>query len=139
MNLVILAPSSGYDPSNLPDLPKDARVTVVGWDGTGEGRIGLRQSNGVAKRVRLLASRTMPGRVLVRLTPLDSGATFWRATRRSKNARRVIRSADVLVAAERDAGYAAWRWTQAARRAGDELPTVFGYPAARAVIERLSA
>ncbi|MFD1492962.1 hypothetical protein ACFSAT_09575 [Microbacterium wangchenii] len=78
----------------------------------------------------------MPGRILIRLTPLDAGATFWRATRSTPAARGAIRTADVLVAAERDAGYAAWRWARAARRAGRDLPTVYGYPAARAAVER---
>jgi hypothetical protein len=50
----------------------------------------------------------------------------------------VLEQADLVVAVERDAAYAAWRWNRTADRGG-ALPTVFGYPAARAQIERLAA
>lgn len=141
MNIVILAPSSEYDPASLPALPASARVAVISWIPSASEQVTsvrVARPSGAFDALRRVASGSLPGRVLARLTPLDGGATFWRATRRSAPARTVIRSADLLVAVERDAAYAAWRWGRAARR-HKVLPTVFGYPAARAQIERLSA
>lgn len=141
MNIAIFAPSSEYDPANLPNLPADARVAVITWaEQVAEGvdRVRLPRPTGLLDGLRRGVSRTMPGRVLARLTPLDAGVTFWRATTRSPAARQAIRDADLIVAVERDAAYAAWRWNRSAR-GRKALPAVFGYPAARAQIERLSA
>ena len=141
MHIVVLAPSAGFDEGSLPGLPDGARVTLIAGEQAVESHaetVVLPRQGGLAARLRALASRSMPGRVLIRLTPLDAGATFWRATRSAPSARATIRTADVLVAAERDAAYAAWRWARAARQAGRDLPTVYGYPAARAAVERLA-
>lgn len=141
MNIVIFAPSSEYDPTNLPALPADAHVAVIAWDGKvpeGVTGIPLPRPTGVSESLRRTMSGSLPGRVLSRLTPLDPGTTFWRYVRRSAAAGKALREADLVVAVERDAAYAAWKWSRSARR-GKALPTVFGYPAARAQIERLSA
>lgn len=79
-----------------------------------------------------LASRSVVGRVIRRLTPLDPGSTFWRSTRRSAAARESLRKADLVVALERDATYAAWRWVRAERSSG--LRAVYGAIAARAAV-----
>jgi len=140
MHIVVLAPGAGYDQSSLGSLPETARVTVVAWEGKRPDvdTVSLHRPGGLAARVSKAAAKTMPGRVLVRLTPLDPGATFFRATRASAAAREAIRSADVLVAAERDAAYAAWRWAKAAARAEATLSAVYGYPAGRAAVEQVA-
>lgn len=141
MHVVVLSPAGVYDAGSLPQLSPDDRVSVVAWRGAqpeGATTVPLTRRNRPVDRMAAAASRSMLGRVLVRLTPLDGGAAFWRATRSDAAARAAIRSADVLVAPERDGAYAAWRWAHAARSAGSRLPAVFGYPAARAVIGRPS-
>lgn len=52
---------------------------------------------------------TVPiGRLLNSLGPVDQGRVFWRAVRRNKSAVELIRSADVLIAADMPAVKTAW-------------------------------
>ncbi|MBN8205698.1 hypothetical protein JF550_06970 [Microbacterium esteraromaticum] len=142
MKIVILAPGGGYDASALPMIPTDSQVSVLGFESSPEvvgTVVPLQRPGGWRAKLTAAAARTMLGRVLLRLTPLDPGVVYWRATQASDVARKAIRDADLLVASERDAAYAAWRWHRAHAKVGRQVGSVFGYPAARAAIERASA
>lgn len=59
--------------------------------------------------------RSAAGRTLVRISPFDQSRRFWRAVRRQPRAFDVVRDADVIVAADRDAIWAAWHLARATR------------------------
>ena len=137
MRVVVLSPAGVFDTGSLPSLA-DVEVSVVSWSGANAPdatNVVLPGSTGPRNRVIAVAQRSVIGRVLLRLTPLDPAVVFWRATTASDAARAAIRSADLLVAPERDGIYAAWRWCRIGRRAGTPINAVFGYPAARAALE----
>lgn len=141
MHVVVLSPSGVYDAGSLPQLQEGDYVSVIVWRGVepdGATTVPLTRRHKLGDKITAAVSGAVAGRVLLRLTPLDSGARFWRATASDATARALIRGADLIVAPERDGAYAAWRWARASRRAGTPLPAVFGYPAARAAIERLA-
>ena len=139
MHVVILSPAGLLDDGSLPNVRADDDVTLIAWDRSDapERAVLLRRPAGWSSRVARWAQPTVVGRVLLRLTPWDPALVFHRAVRGSATARGALRAADVLVAPERDGAYSAWKLARNARRAGRELPSVFGYPAARATIERL--
>lgn len=142
MRIVVLAPSGGFAGSVLPGLPSDAVVSVVALPGTtneGAEVVQVSLPAGVGERITRVAARSVPGRVLLRLTPLDPGVRYWRSAMKSERARALLARADIVIASERDAGYAAWRWTRAMRRTRPERVAVFGYPAGRAAIERIAS
>ena len=137
MHVVILSPAALFDDGSLPLLGGDDRVTVIAWDRptAPDGAVLLSRTSGLATRLERWAQPTMPGRVLLRLTHWDPALVFHRAVLAVPEAREALRAADLLVAPERDGGYAAWRLVHSARRAGRDLAAVFGYPAARAAID----
>jgi hypothetical protein len=135
MHIVVFAPQDGDVRAALSDLLPTDELIVVRWQG-GDIEVGAIQvaEHPLAKRLVEALSRTLPGRMLVRVLPLDTGARFWRSTRRSAEIARRVHEADLLVAAERDAGFAVWQWL---RRAGVPSPAgVRGFPAARTWIEK---
>jgi len=141
MNIVVLAPSGRHSAEVLPGLTAADRVTVVCWQSSrapqaGDEWMKLPQSPRSERLVAVL-SRTLVGRMLVRLLPLDSGVRFWRASAATAEVARRISEADMIIAAERDGGFAAWKWLQHAERAGSMPVAVRGYAAARARIARL--
>ncbi len=141
MRIVIFAPAGGYDSGSLAGMADADEVTVIAWSGASSADarlISLADPQTIGSKIDRAAQRTMPGRMLLRLTPRDPGVRFWNATRTSDDARAAIRDADVLIASERDGAYAAWKWARSAARAGHTLPSVFGYPAGRAAIERIA-
>jgi len=139
MRVVIFSPTDSYAPESLPTLSESDAVTVVTWKGTtmtdAPNRIAVPQSAWSARLVAMAAGNVL-ARTLVRATPLDVGARFWRATRSDDRVRDAVRHADLIVAPERDGGYAAWSWRRLAARKGREIDAVSGYPAARTSIER---
>lgn len=139
MRVVIFSPTDSYSPDSLPALLQTDEVTVVRWDGAGvtdaPNRLSVRQGSGAAKIVAAAAGNVL-ARTLVRATPLDTGARFWRATRSDARIREVVRRADLIVSPERDGGFAAWSWRRLAARKGREIVAVAGYPAARTAIEQ---
>jgi hypothetical protein len=134
MNIVVLAPSGRHSAEDLPGLTDEDSVTVVCWSGPAvpetDGWVTLRQSHRSARLVAAL-SRTLPGRMLVRVLPLDGGVRFWRASASAAEVERRIGDADMIIAAERDAGFAAWKWLQRGERGGSTTVAVRGYAAAR--------
>ncbi|HWK77242.1 hypothetical protein [Microbacterium sp.] len=138
MHVVIFSPTDSFSAEALPMLDPADRVTVVRWAGHESdepGRIAVGQGT-LSARVVAAARGNVLIRTVVRATPLDTGARFWRATRSDSRVRDAVRTADVIVAPERDGGYAAWAWRRLAARKGRELAVVAGYPAARNTIEQ---
>ena len=136
MRVVIFSPTDSYSAEVLPMLDPADRATVVRWAGDGSdepGRITVGQGT-LSARLVAAARGNMLTRTLVRTTPLDTGARFWRATRSDARVRDAVREADLIVAPERDGGYAAWAWRRLAARKGREIAVVAGYPAARNLI-----
>ncbi|GAA1777117.1 hypothetical protein [Agromyces lapidis] len=139
MDIVVLAPSGRYSADALPGLAETDRVTVVSWVGApaveADEVLELRQSPRSARVVAVL-SRSLAGRMLVRVLPLDGGARFWRASVAAGEVARRIGEADLIIAAERDGGFAAWKWMRNTSRTGAPPAVVRGYAAARARISR---
>lgn len=127
--VVIFAPR-GAVASDLADADPSATIALVRWgdrtEVTPDGTVILAQPV-FSSRIVAALSRTLPGRMLVRILPIDTGVRFWRSTRRSAEIAALIRDADLIVAAERDAGFAVWQWHG---RAG-AARAVRGFPAAR--------
>lgn len=137
MEVALLASAPVSPDSLVPDPPPGTRIVVVAWSpSTSDALVALRPRGGVWEKISRFASRTVIGRVLLRLTPLDPGVQFWTASRKDGQARAAISRADLLVAIDRDTAYAAWRWMRARRRKGASVSAVFGYPAGRALIAK---
>ncbi|OIU86626.1 hypothetical protein [Microbacterium sp. AR7-10] len=139
MRIVIFSPSGSYGPESLPTLTDADEVIVVSWTGTSalsDERIMVPQRT-FGARISAATRGNVMLRTLVRVLPTDSGARFWRATRRDPRVRDAVRRADLIVAPERDGGFAAWSWRRVAERRGREIPAVSGYPAARTAIGQL--
>jgi len=144
MDILVVAPHGNLDPSALGELTGAARLTAVCWDSqapttTTMTVLAVPARNGVAARLRERflsspASRNPIARSALRLTSFDEGRWFWLAASHADAVSASARTARVIVAADRDAVYAAWRWAREARRAGHDVAAVYGYPAARAAI-----
>ena len=94
-------------------------VDLVVADGLGdatEGHVRIHDLGRLSNARRHPAwDRSVVLRTLVRLSPADRGARFARLLRRNARAQRLLLDVDVVVAADRDTGYAAWRATTGAR------------------------
>ncbi|MGO1582279.1 MAG: hypothetical protein ACTHXO_03545, partial [Actinomycetaceae bacterium] len=77
------------------------------------------------------ARRSVPGRLLATLSPLDDTRTVWRAVRADAKAQVLVRQADVAVAVDLPAVRTAWSWL----RRGVVPVAVYGVAAA----ERLAS
>lgn len=131
MQVIVFAPN-GIARELLAELESTAQVTVVRWSGgmPASDRTHVITRPLRAQRVVDRLSGTLPGRMIVRMLPLDAGARFWRASRGSAALTELVLHADLLVSAERDAGFAVWKWMRRSRRASPAA--VRGIPAARA-------
>jgi hypothetical protein len=87
------------------------------------------RSGPVAGRIEKMAWRSALGRNLVRITPLDRSRRLWRAARRDRALRDLVRSADVVVALDRDAILTVWKLSRMARP-GETWDAVYGGTAA---------
>jgi len=83
---------------------------------------------GVGAAVRRLVWGSAAGRTVFRLTPWDGGRRLWRAVRRDPAISELLRNADLVVAAERDGVFTAWK---SVRRTPAQA-CVYGLPAAAA-------
>jgi G:T-mismatch repair DNA endonuclease (very short patch repair protein) len=139
MHIVVLAPSGQYSADALPALTQADQVTVVCWESRrptdAADWVTVRESARSAWMVSML-SRSLAGRMVVRALPLDTGVRFWRASSMVPRVAQTVGEADMIIAAERDAGFAAWKWLQHSLRAGSAPMAVRGYAAARARIGR---
>jgi glycosyltransferase involved in cell wall biosynthesis len=77
------------------------------------------------------ADRSVPGRVLLSLSPADDGRLLWRAVRADAAAEASARAADVVVAVDRAANRTAWEW----RCRGVAREAVVGVHAAARLLE----
>jgi|GEM_PF-2524069 len=140
MRVVVFSPADTFTESTLPGLSSDDRVVVVCWAGSTEREgvtiVQLRR-NKLADSLARTAGRNVLLRTLLRVSPLDPGVVFWRAVRGCEAVLREVGEADLLVAAERDGGYATWKTMRRLARSGRRQAAVSGYPAARAAVERL--
>lgn len=140
MRVVIFSPTDSYTPTTLPGLTDADVVTVVRWqaeagvDDSTANRICVRQRS-LSATIASVASGNVLTRMFIRVLPFDTGARFWRATRSEPTVVDAVRRADILVAPERDGGFATWSWYRLAARKGHETVAVAGYPAARTAIE----
>ncbi|MGN6723793.1 MAG: hypothetical protein ACTHJM_14385 [Marmoricola sp.] len=142
MEILVVAPHGSVDVAALGTLPEGARLTAVSWQGEGESSgvevVGVPPRTGpmASLRARLLriAAANLILRSLLRLSGFDEGRWFWTAAAKTAAAAQAAQAADVIIAADRDAVYTAWRWGHAARRAGRATAAVHGYPAGRAAI-----
>lgn len=142
MNIVVVAPHGVLDLSGLGPLPDTAEVCVVGWADaarTDAPTVAVERPDGVQGRARgsvvRRASGSVVGRTLLRLSTWDEGVWFWRAATAAADVRSAVGRADLLVAAERDGVYCAWRWARSARRADRCVAAVLGFPAGRAFVQ----
>lgn len=139
MRIVIFSPTGSYSSESLPTRADVDEVIVVSWTGTGapsDERIMVPQGS-IGARIAAATRGNVMLRTVARVLPTDSGSRFWRATRRDARVRDAVRGADLIVAPERDGGFAAWSWRRVAARHGREVPAVSGYPAARTAIGQL--
>lgn len=141
MMIVLLAPSGAVTAEVARGWPDDADVSVVSWTPLPEDR-GVEQilvapPRGLVATLGGWAMSTTPGRIIRRLTALDPGSQFWRATWTDPSARGALSGSDIIVALERDALFAAWKWARRGRRGRTRATVVSGLPAARATARRV--
>lgn len=136
MHVVLLSTLAMSTDSAFPNLPEGTSVDVVAREAPDGGAIVVPRAHRPLHRAASSLLRTLPGRVVVRLTPLDPGVLFWRATLHSPDAVASLERADLIVAGDRDTAYAAWRWARRARGTARVVRAVSGYPAGRALIEQ---
>lgn len=87
------------------------------------------RSGPVARRIERIAWRSALGRNLLRITPLDRSRRLWRVARRDGVLRDLVRSADVVVAQDRDAILTVWKLSRVAQL-GETWDAVYGATAA---------
>lgn len=136
--VVIMSPKGVYGATSLPRIASGDSVQVVAFVPLDDvATIVLPRPTGFVERLVRVVSRTAVGREVLRLTPLDPGVRFRRAVRRDARVHQALAGADLVIAPERDGVLAAWHATKAAARSGRRTATMFGYPAARAALDRI--
>ncbi|MGO1562953.1 MAG: hypothetical protein ACTHW7_14135 [Actinomycetaceae bacterium] len=111
------------------DIEGVSDVVVVGEDASVLGRLSRTGAYGAAESA---AARSVPGRVLASMSPMDSTRTMWRAVRANRPAIDAVRRADLVVAADLPAVRAAWSLL----RRGDASRAVYGVSAAERLTSR---
>lgn len=136
MRLLLIAPSGAVAAAlDSLQISRDDHVDVVtattsDADGT---RIVLGPSALPSKgRVAAVLQRSVIGRNLLRLTPLDGGRRFAKAANRSRDFQASAAEADLIVALERDAILTAWKALRSSTRPGAR--GVHGLAPARALL-----
>jgi hypothetical protein len=141
MNVVILTTAGAVPQEPLGALPDGVRVGFVTTAADGRGRPDVvvvekqhRARTRIADRISAMLQGGVAQRMILRASPFDRGARFWRAVRGDDRIRTFILDAELLVAGDRDANFATW---QLARRAS--VPAVAGYAAATKELQRRAA
>ncbi|UJP11481.1 hypothetical protein L2X99_08270 [Microbacterium sp. KUDC0406] len=132
MNVVVVTTAGAIPLEPLGALPEGVQirfVTVAEDARARQDAVVVELPHGVGGRLGDRISALLQGgaaqRMILRASPLDRGARFWRAVRADGRIDPFLHDADLLVAGDRDANYATW---QLARRA--TVPAVAGYAAA---------
>lgn len=142
MRIVVIAPSATGVADDIAALASRAQIAVlseVQVNGEIDAETVILPRGGPSARFSDFLSRTTAGRALRRVGPWDPGAMFARRAKRSEAARKVLDSADLIVAAERDACFTAWTWSRLLQRRGVTVAAVQGFAAAREWARRHSA
>ncbi|MGF2948495.1 hypothetical protein [Microbacterium alcoholitolerans] len=141
MNIVVITAGGLIPEEPLGVLPAGTavrRVAVSGLERPGPDTLLIPLPDGLIARwarvVNTRARRSVVLRMLVRISPLDAGASFWRAVRRDARVAAFMDQADLLVAADRDANYACWHLARKTT-----IPAVSGYSAAKKELQRRTA
>lgn len=141
MNIVVVTTASALPHEPLGNLPDSARLTYVALAGeacAAEDILVVEQPRGIGARltdrIDAMLQAGPAQRMILRASPLDRGARFWRAVRADRRIGSFVVDADLLVAGDRDANYATW---QLARRGTGSA--VAGYAAATKELQRRSA
>jgi hypothetical protein len=135
MSRIVAVVSRASTIAALSGLAVDNEVIVVGPSGDAEAAridhaLDITPRGPLSARIVALAWRSAPGRNLLRISPLDTSRRLWRTARRDQQLRSLVRSADVVVAADRDAIFTVWKMTRK-RAYGTSWAAAFGATAAR--------
>lgn len=136
MRVVVFIADGAEHARAVEALARTAEVTVVARAGSGvstPGTVVLSTSPRIA-RLSAALQRSLPGRVLRRIGPLDPGSVFLRDVRRSSDAIAAVTAADVLVATDRDSVFAVWRLARSSR-GNRTARAVAGFAAARQIVQ----
>ncbi|MDQ0725930.1 hypothetical protein [Microbacterium sp. W4I20] len=125
MRVVILAPRATQDTESLR---ADAAATVIGWD---EADIRVQAPARWTSAVRRVLGGGFVARIPLRLLGADAGTQFARRVRADAAAQRALSAAELIVAADEDAVFAAWKAGRASQR---PARIVYGSAAAREVL-----
>lgn len=130
---VVAVSSVAQESPALAELAAEADVTRVGPRSTATATdsyaLDPRPAGAFAGRIERLAWRSAIGRNLIRITPLDRSRRLWRAAKRDRALRELVRGADVVVALDRDAILTVWKLSRE-RALGDGWDAVYGGTAA---------
>lgn len=138
MNVVVVTMAGPASPELLGALPDLVRIkSVTASTATVESleTLVISMPHGLFSRfidrISSQFQRNAVLRMLLRVSPLDRGARFWRALRRDVQVDDFLRDADLLIAGDRDANFTCW---QLARRAN--IVSVSGYAAGKRELMR---
>lgn len=136
MKIILLAPS-GAVASALGQLDTDSHdeilvVSRTAPDVDAPSIVVAPALRGLTRRSETLLGGSALGRNVHRLTPLDAGRRFARATRRHKALRAEVAKADLLVVLERDGILAGWHAARGSTPA--HMRAVYGVPPAQAIL-----
>lgn len=116
-----------YVATRVSSVPRDDaidgvnEITVIGPSATdvSAGRrliaVDAAALNPTVRKLVDVLWKSVAGRTLVRIAPVDRSRRFFAAVRRARGIVAAIRDADVIVAADRDALWATWNLARAAR------------------------
>lgn len=130
---VIAIMSHDRESPAVAELASQAEVVCVGPVSDASGAIdhalALRAPGPLARRIEEVAWRSAIGRNVIRITPLDRSRRLWRAAKRDRGLQDLVRSADIVVALDRDAVLTVWKLAHDSRLDGS-WDAVYGGAAA---------
>lgn len=139
MRLLVIAPSGAVAAAlDSLQIRSDDHVDVVtatscDAQGSSVAQIELGPSALPSRgRMATALQRSVIGRNILRLTPLDGGRRFAKAARRNRDFQTSTAEADLIVALERDGILTAWKALRASARPG--VRGVHGLAPARALL-----
>lgn len=141
MNVVIVTMTGLVSAEPIGPLPDEVRIRALTSSSESVGMIETLvvplPGGAIARFVDGIHTRLQGNaatRMLVRMSPLDRGARFWRAVRRDARVNGFLNGVDLLIAGDRNANFACW---QLARRAN--IAAVSDYKAGTREVMREAA